>query len=238
MAQPKLENSQVANFLFIMFGNNGGNTNTGTLNGEINTGGKSDGYMLFQSRIGFFAQISRTDISECRARDGGGRQNTLSHAHLFSVSRTLTILRTCVWLKGLTAQVWDVLHLCAPWKSPTRNMCNRPLLDVPDPFPSFSFHTTSVYDLNQEILLRHSARRITVWPSGRIHSLLSQVMSPRPASTSAVSARRSTTPRGEPAPTPTTTTSPPQSQPPKPRIWKQVGQSTSPLMLQEREVTL
>ena len=40
--------------------------------------------------------------------------------------------------------------------------------------------------------LRYSARRIAVWPSGSIQ-LLSQVMSPRPASTSAVSTRRSTT---------------------------------------------
>ena len=43
----------------------------------------------------------------------------------------------------------------------------------------------------------------------------SQVMSPRPASTSAVSSRRSTTNRGETASTPATTTSQPQSQPPK-----------------------
>ena len=33
------------------------------------------------------------------------------------------------------AQVWDVL--CASKRSPTHNMCHRPLLDVPDPFPSF-----------------------------------------------------------------------------------------------------
>ena len=38
------------------------------------------------------------------------------------------------------------------------------------------FHATSfcadftAYDWNQEIPLRHSARRIAVWPSGRIHS--------------------------------------------------------------------
>ena len=33
---------------------NGGNTNTKTLNVKINNGGKSDGHRLFQSHIGFF----------------------------------------------------------------------------------------------------------------------------------------------------------------------------------------
>ena len=94
----------------------------------------------------------------------------------FSVSPTLTITCACVWLKGLTAQFWDVLHLCASLKSSTHNMFHRPLFGVPDPFPSFcstppSVYTDScAYDWNQEIPLRHSARRITVWPSGRIHS--------------------------------------------------------------------
>ena len=63
--------------------NNGGNTNTKTLNGKINIGGKSDGYRFFQSHVDlFFSQVSRTDISGCRARDGEWRQNTLSHVHL------------------------------------------------------------------------------------------------------------------------------------------------------------
>ena len=48
---------------------NGGNTNTKTLNGQTNIGGQSDGYRLFQSHTEFFSLISRTDISECRARD-------------------------------------------------------------------------------------------------------------------------------------------------------------------------
>ena len=51
--------------------NNGGNTNTKTLDGEIQIGGKSGGCRLFQSHMGLFSQISRADISECRARDGG-----------------------------------------------------------------------------------------------------------------------------------------------------------------------
>ena len=55
-------------------------------------------------------------------------------------------------------------------------MFHRPLLDVPDPFPSFcstppptaqtSMPTTGI----RRSPLRHSARRITVWPHGRTHS--------------------------------------------------------------------
>ena len=74
----------------------------------------------------------------CTRREG--RQNTLSHAHVSQCRALLTITR-----RGLTAQVWDVLHLCASSKSSTHNMFHRPLLDVPDPFPSFLFRTTSVY---------------------------------------------------------------------------------------------
>ena len=55
----------------------------------------------------------------------------------FSVSRTCdhhTHLRVA---QGLTAHVWDVLHLCAYEKPSTHNMFHRPLRDVPDPLPSF-----------------------------------------------------------------------------------------------------
>ena len=63
MAQPQLENLLVANFLFIIFTTIvAGNTNTKTLdgansktlNGEITSGGKSDGYRLFQIHVDFF----------------------------------------------------------------------------------------------------------------------------------------------------------------------------------------
>ena len=55
MAEPKLENLLVANFIII---NNGGNTNTKTLNGEISIGRKSDVYRLFQKHTGFFTYFS------------------------------------------------------------------------------------------------------------------------------------------------------------------------------------
>ena len=61
--------------------NNGGNTNTKTLNGKINIGGKS-GYRSFQSHVDF-SQISRTDISECRARVGRAKTEHLV-ARIFS----------------------------------------------------------------------------------------------------------------------------------------------------------
>ena len=85
-------------------------------------------------------------------------------------------------------------------------MFHRPLHDVPDPFPSFcSVYTDSTaYDWKQEITLRHSARRITVWPSGRIHTDYHDFTTTVAAS--------------------------------EPSDMKEVGQSTSPLML-EREVS-
>ena len=102
----------------------------------------------------------------------------------------------------------------------SHSMFHRPLLDVHDSFPSCLFHATFFYtkltacDWNQETLLallRQEDCCLAIW----LNQLLSQVMSPRLASTSAVSTRRSTTPRGETASTPSTTTLPPQSQPPK-----------------------
>ena len=57
----------------------------------------------------------------------------------FSVLRTFdhhTHLRVA---QGLTAHVWDVLQFCALFLKVihSHSMFHRPLLDVPDPFPSF-----------------------------------------------------------------------------------------------------
>ena len=132
MAQPKLQIRLVANFLYHLH-NNGDNTNTKTLNGEINIDGKSDGHRLLQSHIVFCSQISRTDISECRARDVGVKTEHCRRHIFLSAAHSITDHQTHLRV----AQVWDVLHLCASLKSSTRNLFHRPLLDVPDPFPSF-----------------------------------------------------------------------------------------------------
>ena len=88
MAQPRLEtHSSQTSFLHHLH-NNGGNTNTKTLNGEITIGGKSGGYRPSHSHIGLFSKISRTDIGECRARDGEVKTEHLVARKFFSVSRT------------------------------------------------------------------------------------------------------------------------------------------------------
>ena len=62
------------------------------------------------------------------------------------------------------------------------HVCSTPPSSTPNSLPMTGIRRPS---------LRYSARRIAVWPSW-LNQLLSQVMSPRLASTSAVSTRRST----------------------------------------------
>ena len=83
------------------------------------------------------------------------------------------------------------------------------------------FHATSVdtdsiaYDWNQETSCATPPGGLLFGHLAESTPLAGYDMSPRPASTSAVDARRPTTPRGEAASTLSTTTLPPQSQPPK-----------------------
>ena len=80
--------------------NNGGNTNTKTrngantktLNGEILIGGKSDGYRLFQSHVGFFHRFRVLTLfpSECRADRSPRRTQRFSQCRAH-----LTITRVC-----------------------------------------------------------------------------------------------------------------------------------------------
>ena len=60
------------------------------------------------------------------------RMSTSSHAHVSQCRAHLTITRTCVWLKAqdLTSQMFGTCCTSA-------HMFDRPLHDVPDPFPSF-----------------------------------------------------------------------------------------------------
>ena len=89
--------------------NNGGKTNTKTLNFELNIGGKSDGYRLFQSHIDCFHRFRVQTLANVHTT--GGKTEHLVACTFFSLLHTLTTTRTCVWLKDLTAHVWDVLHL-------------------------------------------------------------------------------------------------------------------------------
>ena len=100
--------------------NKGGNTNSKTLNGEINIGGKSDGYRLFQSHIFFHRFRVQPLANVVRA--------------FFSVAHFAhhTYLRVAQGPDGSS------LGCVAPLRiSSTHNMFHRPLLDVRDPFPSF-----------------------------------------------------------------------------------------------------
>ena len=164
MAQPKLENPLVANFLFLIFTTV---VATRTPRHSMARSTLVERVMATDSfkAMLFFSQISRTDISECRARDGRLKTEHLV-ARTFSQCRAhMTITRTCVWLKfGMC------LHFRASQKSSTHNMFHRPLLDVPDPFPSFCCTPPPSAPTSLPKTGIHSARRITNWPSGRTHS--------------------------------------------------------------------
>ena len=81
--------------------------------------------------------------------------------------------------------------------------------------------------------LRQEGCCLAIWPT----PLLIQVMSPRPASTSAVSTRRSTTHRGETAPT-SRMALPPQSQPPKtPMVFVETSHNTQHNNTQQHTTT-
>ena len=140
-----------------------GNTNTKTLNGEITIVGKSDGHRLFQSHIGFVSTdfAYRHQRKSCTRRGVKTEQNVART--LFSV---LSVSRSCdLHTHMRLAQDFTgvMLSLCAPQKS-SHSMLHRPLLDVPDPFPSFcstplpSTSTALPMTGVRRPPLRHSAR--------------------------------------------------------------------------------
>ena len=89
---------------------------------------------------------------------------TPRRTHIF-----LSVVHAAACGSSLTAHVWDVLHLCAPQKSSTHSMDHSLtcLTHFHHLFHATSFYIDSTaYDWNQETSQRHSARRITVWPSG------------------------------------------------------------------------
>ena len=87
--------------------NNGGNTNTKTL--EINIGGKCDGYRLFQSHSGFFHRVRVQTLANV-VHAKGSEDRTPLRTHIFlSIAHLITDHHTHL----RSAQVWDVLHFCA-----------------------------------------------------------------------------------------------------------------------------
>ena len=111
------------------------------------------------------------------------RRGVKTERTFYSVSRIFdhhTHLRAA---QSLTAHVWDVLHLCASFASSTHNMFHRPLLDVPDPFPSCCFtpppstptalHMTAIR--SPLVVLRRKDYCLAIW----LNPLLSQVVEPK-----------------------------------------------------------
>ena len=151
------------------------------------------------------------------------RQSASSHAHFTQPCQGRAQLstfdlctRTRVWLKtwsGLVAQLrtLKVIH--------SHSMFHRPLFEVLDPFPPFvprhlrrhGTHCSWLVSGDLPVPLRQEDCCVASGWINSPHRLWAQ----HPASTSAVSTRRSSTPRGETASTSRTTTLPPQSRPPR-----------------------
>ena len=171
--------------------NNGGNTNTKTLSGantktldgDITSGGKSDGYRLFANpmwqslcakflRILRFFHRFRVQASANAVHATVSEDNTSSHAH-FSLSLvSVAHIRAPLTFHPHMRVAQDMILTCctsARLQSHPHNMFHRPFLDVPDPFPLFC-STPPPYDWNQETSQCYSARRIAVWLSGCIDS--------------------------------------------------------------------
>ena len=129
-----------------------------------------------QSHRGFVSQISRTDIRECRARDGLCEDRTFRRTHIFlSVSRTFGHHMHMRVAHDFTGQMFGTRCTSAHLKSHPLTTCvfdhSLTCLTHFHRFVPRHFHTDSTaYDWNQEISLRHSARRIVVWTSGWIRS--------------------------------------------------------------------
>ena len=126
-------------------------------------------------------------------------------AHFFSCAH---VQERIINAHALAQECVDCLSLRVHQKSSVRLM--RTLLGVPDPFPSFpSTPTVTPTGGNECKYLGRSTGRSTVRPNGWAGAS-SEVMSPRASSKSAVSTRRSTSPRERTASTLTSMTSPPQ----------------------------
>ena len=204
--------------------NNGGNTNiktlnganTKTLNGEITSGGKSDGCSVDFCVTDFAYRHWRMSCSRRSVED---RKNTSSHAHFSQSCQCRAHLSTFDLSHARSRHDWDVLHVCAPLKSSTLTTC---VIDnfstylthfrhfVPRHLRRHRTHCLWLESGDPPVLLRQEDCSLAIW----LNQLLPQVISPRPASTSTVNTLRSTTPRGKTASTSRTTTLPLQPQPP------------------------
>ena len=146
----------------------------------------------------------------------GSEDRTLRHTHIFLSVAHLgpSHALACGW------RAWRLeFGMCCTFallkSQQLTTGFHRPLLDVPDPFPSFC--SAPPPSTTTSLLLAGIRRSSCATSCGGYslavssNPLLSQVRSPRPASTSAVGTRPINYPSRETASAPTTTTSPPQS---------------------------
>ena len=168
-------------------------------------------------------EFAHTSVLKLTFQHKKWRQNTSSHAHFFSV---LSVSRTCnpshAHACGSRFVRSCVVPLRTSKKSSTHSMFHRPLIPrrawpisiilFPRPSPSTSTALPMTGSRRTlPVILRQKDCGLAIW----LNQLLSHFLSPRPASTSAVSTSRSSAPRGETASTLRTTTLPPQPQPPE-----------------------
>ena len=135
---------------------NGEITKEKITNGEITSGGKSEGYRLFAKPLSSnFARFLR--MGSFSSRSFGYRQQRflckrqgVKTVHFVArtffaallVSRTFTFTRIRVWL-NISQELCCLFFRTE--KSTTQNMFHRPFLDVLGPFPSFLCHAISCY---------------------------------------------------------------------------------------------
>ena len=149
--------------------NKGGNTSTKTLNSKINTGGDSDAYRLFQSRVDFFADIAyRHQRMSCTRRE-------VNTEHL--VARTIFLCRALDHRSSHAAACGSSFGMCCTFahlkshplttcfihNSP---MCLNPFLPLCSTPPSTSQTPLPVPGIRRSpCATPHGV--FSVWPPGR-----------------------------------------------------------------------
>ena len=201
---------------------NGGNTNTRTLNGEINFGGNSDGHRLFQSHVDFFAGFAHRHQRMSFTRREVKTERFVARTIFLSVAHTspshapacgsrawrikFGMCCTSAHLKShpLTACFIDHSLMCLTHFLP---FCSTPPPSTPTSLPKTGIRRSLCATLHGGLQI---GRLVDPTP----------LTGCEPKTCIDVSSELTPInyPWGETASTPTTTTSPPLSQPPKPLI--------------------
>ena len=171
MAQPKVGNSLVANFLFIIFTTMVASRTPRHSMARSNLVDRVMATDSFKATEDFFTDFAyRHHRMSCTRR--GSEDRTPRRTHIFlGVVCVAHLSPSHTHACGSRFHRSCVLSLCAPEKSSTHIMFHRPLLDVLDPFPSCCSTpppstSTALPMTGIRGSLRQSTRRFAVWPSG------------------------------------------------------------------------